>query len=82
MPNAEHLHFTNWKKQPPEVFYKNAVLPLNWLYEVTVWNFVSGSHLKPSRLSNITKIPVNFKSKPKFVTYAVYIVSHYAFLWT
>ena len=28
-----------------------------------VWNFVSGSHLKPSRLSNITKIPITFKSK-------------------
>ena len=26
-----------------------------------VWNFVSGSHLKPSQLSNITKIPVAFK---------------------
>ena len=82
MPNAEHLHFTNWKKQTPEVFYKNAVLPLNWLYEVTVWNFVSGSHLKSSRLGNITKIPVTFKPKPKFVAYAVYILSHYAFLWT
>ena len=26
-----------------------------------VWNFVSGSHLKPPWLSNITKIPVSFK---------------------
>ena len=38
-------------------------LLLNWLYEVIVWNFVSGSHLKPSRLSNITKIPVAFKTE-------------------
>ena len=28
-----------------------------------VWNFVSGSHLKPSWLGNITKIPVAFKPK-------------------
>ena len=82
-------YFTKLKKQPPEVFYKNAVLSffqysqgntsvkflritilknicrwllLNWLYKVTVWNFVSLSDLKPSQLSNITKIPVAFKS--------------------
>ena len=30
------------------------------LNEVIVWNFVSGSHLKPSRL-NITKMPVALK---------------------
>ena len=36
-------------------------LLLNWLYEVIVWNFVSGLHLKPSLL-NITKILVAFKS--------------------
>ena len=35
-------------------------LLLNWLREVIVWNFVSGSHLKPTWLSNITKIPVAF----------------------
>ena len=28
-----------------------------------VWNLASGSHLKPSRLSNITKIPLPFKSE-------------------
>ena len=28
-----------------------------------VWNFVSGLHLKPSQLSNITKIPMAFKSE-------------------
>ena len=36
---------------------------LNWPYEVIVWNFISGLHLKPSWLSNITKIPVAFNSK-------------------
>ena len=54
------------------------------VYEVIVWNFVSGSHLKPSRLSNITKTPVAFK--PEFLTkidvYAVYIFNPYDFLWT
>ena len=35
-------------------------LLVNWLYKKIVWNFVSGSHLKPSRL-NMTKIPVVFK---------------------
>ena len=84
------LTLSNWKKQPPEVFCKNAALKIfrtfTWkhlceifkntyfeedlrtvafeltvlLNEVIVWNFVSGSHLKPSRL-NITKIPVAFK---------------------
>ena len=39
-------------------------LLLNLLYEVTGWNFAFGSHLKPSQLSNITKIPVDFKQKP------------------
>ena len=29
----------------------------------TAWNLVSGSHLKPSRFSIITKIPVAFKSE-------------------
>ena len=35
-------------------------LLLNWLHEVIFWDFVSGSHLKTSWLSNITIIPVNF----------------------
>ena len=38
-------------------------LLLNWLYEMIVWKFVFGSHLKPAWLSNITKIPVAFKPK-------------------
>ena len=38
-------------------------LLLNWLYKVIVWNFVSGLHLKSSQLSNITKIPVTFKTE-------------------
>ena len=36
-------------------------LLLNLPYKVTGCNFLPGSHLKPSRLSNITKIPVDFK---------------------
>ena len=36
---------------------------LNQLYEAVVWNFVSGLHLKPSELGNITIIPVAFKPK-------------------
>ena len=44
---------------------KNICVPLllNWFYEVIVWNFVSGSHLIPFWLSNITKISIAFKSK-------------------
>ena len=75
MPNAEQLLYQTEKEQPLEVFYKKIFLKilqyswekicvrqlLKWLYEVIVWNFVSGSHLKPSWLSNITKIPVTFK---------------------
>ena len=38
-------------------------LILNWFYEAIVWNFVSGLHLKPSWLSNTTKMPVAFKPK-------------------
>ena len=36
---------------------KNSCLQLllNWLFEVIVWKFVSGLHLKRSWLSNITK---------------------------
>ena len=33
-------------------------LPLNWLYEMIVWNFIRGLHLKPSQLSDTRKIPV------------------------
>ena len=36
-------------------------LQQNWLFERIVWNFVSGSHLEPFRLSNIIKILVTFK---------------------
>ena len=36
-------------------------LQRNWLFERIVWNFVSGSHLEPFWLSNITKILVTFK---------------------
>ena len=36
-------------------------LLLNWLHKVIVLSLVSGLHLKPSRLSDITKIPVAFK---------------------
>ena len=28
-------------------------LHLNWLYEVIIWKFVSGSHLKPSWLGKL-----------------------------
>ena len=79
---------SNWKKQPLEVFYKNAALKnfvtftgkdlcqifKNTYFEEHLhtaaseltlqsdfWNFVFGSHLKPSRHSNITKILVAFK---------------------
>ena len=39
-------------------------LILNWLYEVIVWYFVPGQSLsKPSWLSNITEMPVAFKSE-------------------
>ena len=55
-------------------------LLLNWIFEVIVWNFVSGLHLKPSWLSNITNTPVPFK--PKLSTYAVYIFNPNAFSWT
>ena len=58
-------YFKLKKEQPPEVSYKTAVLPLNLLYKVIVWNFVSGSDLKPSRLSNVAKIPIAFKSSFK-----------------
>ena len=51
-------------KHQCEIFKNIFVrLLLKSLYEVIIWNFVSGSHLKPSRLSNITKIPITFKSK-------------------
>ena len=51
-------------------------LLLNWLYEVIVWNFVSGSHLKLSRLSNITKIPVAFKALNKvWCNYLLHILT-------
>ena len=40
---------------------------LNWLYEVIIWKFVSGPHLKPSWLGNITKIPVNLSFKQNLV---------------
>ena len=47
-------------------------LLLNWFYEVTVLNFVSGSHLKPSRLNNITSC---FQTRvlTKFYVYIIYI---------
>ena len=39
-------------------------LILKWLYEVTVWYFIPGQSLsKPSWLSNITEMPVAFKSE-------------------
>ena len=59
-------------------------LLLNRLYEVIVWKFVPGLHLKPSWLSNITKITIAFKPKlsTKFGAYAIYIFNSYAFLWT
>ena len=47
-------------------------LLLNGVYEVIVWNFVSGLHLKPSWLT----------FKTKFDIYAIYIFNPYAFLWT
>ena len=49
-------------------------LLLNWFYEVTVLNFVSGSHLKPSRLNNIGKIPNVFKPE-LFTKFGVYTVN-------
>ena len=56
-------------KHPCEIF-KNTYFKENLhtaASELTlrsiVWNLVSGLHLKPSRLSNITKIPVAFKSE-------------------
>ena len=50
-------------------------LLLNWLYEVIIWNFVSLSHLKPSRLCNIIKIPLAFK--PNFKQNSVHMPSIY-----
>ena len=41
-----------------------------------VWNLISGSHLKPSRLNNITKIPVAYKSelfKKNWRIYSLYL---------
>ena len=54
-----------WVKFLRTTIFKNICvrLLLNWLYEVIVWNFVSGSQLIPFWLSNITKISVAFKSK-------------------
>ena len=49
-------------------------LLLNWLYEVIVWNFVSGSYLKPSRLSNITKILVTFITE-LLTKFGIYVVN-------
>ena len=73
MLNAEQLLYET-EKQPPEVFYKDAVLKIFAIFtgnhlreehlptaacQLTLWSdcwkFVSGSHLKPSWLSNITK---------------------------
>ena len=53
-------------------------LILNWLYEVIVRKLVSGSHLKPSWLSNITKYQSlsNPSFKTKFGAYTVYIFNH------
>ena len=51
-------------------------LILNWLYEVIVWYFTSGQSLsKPSWLSNITEMPVAFKSESERQSgaYAVFI---------
>ena len=56
-----------------------------WLYEVLVWNLISGQLLlKPSWLSNITKIPVAFKPElyTQFGAYAVFKYNHQAFFWT
>ena len=41
----------------------SKTLHLNCFYDVIVWNFVSGLHLKLPWLSNITKIPAAFNSK-------------------
>ena len=59
--------------------FKNTILKiicvqllLNWLYKVIVLNFVSWSHLKPSRLNNITS---RFQTRvlAKFDVYIIYI---------
>ena len=47
-------------------------LLLNWLYGVIVWNFVSGSHLKPSWLSNITKYQsYTLSCEPRFCMFII-----------
>ena len=60
-------------------------LLLNWLWEVIVWNFVSGQSLsKPSWLDNFTKIPVVFKPElqTQYGAYAVFKFNSYDFFWT
>ena len=96
MLNAEQLLYET-EKQPPEVFYKDAVLKNFAIFtgnhlreehlptaacQLTLWSdcwkFVSGSHLKPSWLSNITKYQSlsNPSFKTKFGAYTVYIFNH------
>ena len=52
-------------------------LLLDWLFEVIVWKFASGSHLKPSWLSNITKI-LNFQTKAlNKILFHMFIINGY-----
>ena len=62
--------------------FKNTYSEEHLCLAASELNFVSGSHLKPSRLGNITKIQVTFKPdlQKKFGIYVVYIFNPYAFL--
>ena len=96
MPNAEQLLYQTEKSSHQRFSIKTCFLKINTYFEehlcaaaseLTLWSDrleISGSHLKPSCFSNITKYKSlsNQSVQTKFGTYAIYIFNPYAFLWT